>query len=117
MQKYGDAFSKSSSIYIHIDLALFLHISAYLDEQCEIASGCQVTINSGEQSSVRPTCQSGVCNCSAGSSQFDRLIGTCSKLCLSKLNRTYHDCEGGIEKSVSRITDWHHIAYLVNVLL
>ena len=22
--------------------------------------------------------------------------------------RIYHDCEGGIEKSVSRITDWHH---------
>ena len=24
--------------------------------------------------------------------------------------RIYHDCEGGIEKSVLRITDWHHKA-------
>ena len=24
--------------------------------------------------------------------------------------RIYHECEGGIEKSVPRITDWHHEA-------
>ena len=24
--------------------------------------------------------------------------------------RIYHECEGGIEKSVPRITDWHHKA-------
>ena len=27
--------------------------------------------------------------------------------------RIYHDCEGTIEKSVSRITVWHHEAYRV----
>ena len=25
----------------------------------------------------------------------------------------HHECEGGIEKSVPRITDWHHEACLV----
>ena len=30
--------------------------------------------------------------------------------CYKKLDiiRIYHECEGGIEESVSRITDWHH---------
>ena len=27
--------------------------------------------------------------------------------------RIYHECEGGIEKSVARITNWHHEAYRV----
>ena len=29
---------------------------------------------------------------------------------LAKLYKNYHECEGGIEKSVPRITDWHHEA-------
>ena len=28
--------------------------------------------------------------------------------------RIYHECEGGIEKSVPRFTDWHHEACRVN---
>ena len=31
--------------------------------------------------------------------------------CLMRGNiKTYHECEGEIEKSISRITDWHHEA-------
>ena len=33
-------------------------------------------------------------------------------ICLDKARtiRIHHECEGGIEKSVPRITDWHHEA-------
>ena len=88
--KFNSNYSSGFTVIVLIMLAYCtctynqILILAYLDEQCEIASGCQMTINSGEPSSVVPTCQSGVCSCSAGSSQFDRLIGTCNKLCLSK---------------------------------
>ena len=30
--------------------------------------------------------------------------------CSKKIIRIYHECEGGIEKSVMRITVWHHQA-------
>ena len=30
-------------------------------------------------------------------------------MCLTA-GRIHHECEGGIEKSVPRITDWHHEA-------
>ena len=31
--------------------------------------------------------------------------------------RIYYECEGGIEKSVPRITDWHHEACRVMTLI
>ena len=33
--------------------------------------------------------------------------------CIIRVDKIYHECEDGIEKSVPRITDWHHLACCV----
>ena len=37
-------------------------------------------------------------------------------ICPYEIIRIHHECEGGIEKSVPRITDWHHEACRVMTL-
>ena len=41
---------------------------------------------------------------------------TCILFCLYDNIRIYHECEGGIEKSVLKITVWHHEAFPVVTL-
>ena len=41
----------------------------------------------------------------------ETLIAMVTNFCIGKNIRIHHECEGGIGKSITRITNWHHDAW------